>query len=566
MFLDGRSISDGEALAADIAVVGSGAAGIALARQLEIAGMRTLVLESGDRQLEIATQELYGGEIVGLPYFPLQTSRLRYFGGTTNHWSGTSRPFEAYDLEVHDWIPNSGWPIGHAELQRHYEAAGEIIGLRSAQWDAAYWVGASPYPALDTGAGALESRVAQNVRARRRRLGRRFEDQLASSELVTVVLNANLVNISLTEDLDQVDRLEMRTLAGNGFSVRARAHVLAAGGLENPRLLLSANRQLPNGVGNGSDRVGRYFLEHPRFVGAVIAPFTDDLDLRFYEAHDVGRARITGYLSLRADVRTAEELIDVQFRLEPRYPAWFRRARESGDVAALRELVGIAEGDPELLEDAERVADDLTSWREFVAFGGPLPVPLPDVVAGILDATPSERAALVPELVGDIGTIVYGDMVGRIPVEAVTVTTRIDPTPNPDSRVRLGRTRDALGTPTIELDWRLDPADRASVVRAIELFGAEVGRLGIGRVRLAFDPEAEDWPADLAGGYHHMGTTRMHEDPRHGVVDATCRVHGIRDLYIAGSSVFPTAGSGTPTLTIVAMALRLAEHLEENAR
>jgi choline dehydrogenase-like flavoprotein len=231
----------------------------------------------------------------------------------------------------------------------------------------------------------------------------------------------------------------------------------------------------------------------------------------------------------------------------------------------MRELMGRSEADPELLEDLGRVADDLTSWRRFLSFGGPLPVPLPDAAAAVIGADPEERASLIPEVFGDIATLAYGESFGGIPLSGVDITTRIEPVPNPDSRVRLGSARDALGIPRAELDWRLSRADRESVVRAVELLGAELGRADLGRLRLVLDPEA-GWPDDLAGGWHHMGTTRMHDDPLKGVVDRDCRVHGMRNLFVAGSSVFTTAGSGTPTLTIVALALRLAAHLEEAAR
>ena len=219
----------------------------------------------------------------------------------------------------------------------------------------------------------------------------------------------------------------------------------------------------------------------------------------------------------------------------------------------------------DLLEDANRVADDLTSWRRLLALGGPLPVPVPEVAAAAI-ADPERRAALIPEVFGDIATVLFGESVGGIPVEAIDVVTRIDPTPNPDSRIRLGSDRDALGMRIVELDWQLSEGDRSSVARASELLGAELGRAEVGRLRLTFGEEDAAWPADLEGGWHHMGTTRMHDDPRHGVVDSECRVHGMRNLFVAGSSVFTTAGSATPTMTIVALALRLADHLGGGGR
>jgi choline dehydrogenase-like flavoprotein len=142
------------------------------------------------------------------------------------------------------------------------------------------------------------------------------------------------------------------------------------------------------------------------------------------------------------------------------------------------------------------------------------------------------------------------------------MSTRLDPAPNADSRVTLASERDAFGVPRARLDWRLSDIDRHSAERALEALGQEVGRTGIGRLQIRFEPNAP-WPEDLEGGYHHMGTTRMSADPRKGVVDADCRVHGLDNLYIAGSSVFTTGGSATPTMTLIALALRLADHLRE---
>jgi choline dehydrogenase-like flavoprotein len=135
--------------------------------------------------------------------------------------------------------------------------------------------------------------------------------------------------------------------------------------------------------------------------------------------------------------------------------------------------------------------------------------------------------------------------------------------PNPDSRVVLSRERDALDCPRVALCWRTSPLDKRTAHRAREIFGEELWRAGAGRLQSSLEGEGKPWPARLRGARHHMGTTRMHSDPRRGVVDANCRVHGIANLYVAGSSVFPTSGAANPTLTIVALALRLAGHVNQ---
>jgi choline dehydrogenase-like flavoprotein len=151
-----------------------------------------------------------------------------------------------------------------------------------------------------------------------------------------------------------------------------------------------------------------------------------------------------------------------------------------------------------------------------------------------------------------------------LPVRALNVHMTGEPMPNPDSRIRLGDERDGLGMRRVVADWRLTAEDKRQALALQRLLGTEVGRTGFGRLRLSLAEDDTTWPdATIIGDEHHMGTTRMHADPAHGVVDANCRVHGVTNLYVAGSSVFPTAGAANPTLTIVALALRLANHLKQ---
>ena len=150
-------------------------------------------------------------------------------------------------------------------------------------------------------------------------------------------------------------------------------------------------------------------------------------------------------------------------------------------------------------------------------------------------------------------------------IKEYSMHTRLEQAPNPNSRVMLSDQKDALGVPRIKLDWQLTALDKRSIRQLYETLGQEAGRQRIGRIQLQ-DWLLEDepmWPPYLGGGWHHMGTARMHEDPKQGVVDAQCKVHGLSNLYVAGSATFPTAGAANPTLTLIAMALRLSDHLKE---
>jgi choline dehydrogenase-like flavoprotein len=150
-----------------------------------------------------------------------------------------------------------------------------------------------------------------------------------------------------------------------------------------------------------------------------------------------------------------------------------------------------------------------------------------------------------------------------LPVEALRVGCSTAQLPNPDSRVLLGTERDPLGMPRIAVDWQITAEDKRKAYTAARLLGAELGRAAFGRLQSPLVDDDSTWPDDMYGDAHHMGTTRTHRDPAQGVVDENCRVHGVANLHVAGSSVFPTTGMANPTFTIVALAIRLADYLKQ---
>jgi len=566
VFFDARAVPTDNVLETDLCIVGCGAAGITLARELSRSTVRVVVLESGGLAFESPTNDLNKGAITGLPYFPLETARLRYFGGSTNHWGGLCRPEEPGDFEARAWIPESGWPIGRGDLNPYYPRAAAIVGVPVDDWDLDRWRARSPFPTLPLPADRITTVVAQVVESRERSFAPRYRAALDAAPNVAIHLHANVVDIETDESGRHVRRVHAATLEGNRFTVAAHVFVLATGGIENARLLLASDHVRPNGVGNDHGLVGRYFMEHPRFIAGLILPTDRRLPIGFYEPHHAGGTTLLGYLSLSQEAAVTEELTDVQVRLAPIYDPAVQAALDSPDVDKLRELADWLSGhDPvdDVGEDLSEVVGDLLSWRSAMIVGGPIPVPLPEVVDEVIRrARAGDLEGVIPLMLGDVATAGYRQLTGALPVTAIALSTRIEQVPNPDSRVTLGSERDALGMRRAELHWALADLDRRSVIRTLELLGAELGRTGLGRLRIDLEEESDTWPDDLAGGWHHMGTTRMSDDPAHGVVDRNCQVHGIDNLYVAGSSVFTTAGSGTPTMTIVALALRLAEHLK----
>jgi choline dehydrogenase-like flavoprotein len=559
VFADARSVATDSTLDADLCIIGGGAAGITLAREFIGRSARVAVLESGSTDFESETQSLYEGRNLGLPYFPLDTPRLRYFGGTTNHWAGVCRPFDEFDFEPHAWVPGSGWPIGLVDLDPHYVRAQEIVQLASMDWDTETWVERDRFDPLPLIGGRVVNRVDQIVASDRRRFADLYGDELRAASNVTVYFHANATEIETDEDGTVATRIPVATLAGNRFFVSAKTMVVAVGGIDNARLLLASRSRHPNGIGNQNDLVGRFFLEHPRFVAGIVAPSDQDLSVDFYTEHGVDDSIIHPQLALSRATQQAEELGDVQIRVD-------QRITQSADVESLRALRAALRGEGlgDLGKHLSNVVADLMTWHQFTIPGALIPVPYPEVIGELMRLSPPDRQALIPDLLGDVAAYVYTEAGGDLPVDSLILTARFEPVPNPDSRVTLSRERDEIGMPRAQLDWQLSAVDRHSVRRTMEILGAEIGRAGLGRLRILFQEEGSEWPADLAGGFHHLGTTRMSDDPTQGVVDRDCRVHGTSNLYVAGSGVFPTAGSGNPTLLIVALVLRLAEHLQES--
>lgn len=517
MFVDARTLPASENLETDICIVGAGPAGIALATALSGMGRRIVLAESGGLEFDPATQALNDGESVGLSY-RVNESRLRYFGGAANHWAGNCRPLDPSNFETRSWLPHSGWPFARSELDPYYEKARLLCGV--AQQGAGVAdiraEGGAPVPWSEP----LENAVWQVSPAKP--FGERFRSALADAPGITVLLNANLVQFVAKNDGQSIALARFGTLTGMPFTVAARRYVLACGGIENARLLLAmVSEQYPAGLGNQYDLVGRFFTEHPEIpVGALV--------------HN--RPVPTG---LRHTISTRTGQMEEGFRLTD----GIQRSAQIADVAFWPLSTADVNASPDLAAELGSLVQDMSS----------------------------RLAGLSP----------YGPRIYTI------LTVSFEQSPNPDSRITLSDIRDTFGMRRVRLDWRLNDFDRRTFATALKIIGRESGRQRIGRFWLrlplrGFDLDHPDsirfdlpltspstahnqLNTELRWGCHHMGTTRMHLDPRRGVVDPQARAHGIANLYIAGSSIFPNVGLSNPTLTIIALALRLADHLKATA-
>ena len=464
-------------LSYDIAIYGAGPAGIALALALSPTGLRIGLFEAGGLDPSpIGSDHPYHGRNYGLPYSVAGT-RLRYLGGTSNHWGGWCRPLDAYDFAERDYIPLSGWPISRGELDPYYQGALDMcevatadLGMQAFDYDFGY-------------EGFLhrsvtEMRVKNFLFSAPTRFGVRYRQQLQDEENIECFLDASLV--SLLSAGGAIDKSLVMASSGSTVSVSADCHILAMGAIENARALLHSR------VANGSDFVGRCFADH---LGFTIGKALLDFDNRYF----------------MHTVREGAHLLKVLPHLS--------------------------------------FSEDLLADWELPNFGV------------VLDRR--QRLSLDELGIGVKGSV---DRLTSSYKHEFRVLIRLESAPNPESRVTLTNESDRYGVPRIALNWKVSEFDLGCMDKFGSLLAPFVGRNG-GRVKI----EARK-PKDGSGAMgsyqaHHLGTTRMSADPESGVVDSNLRCHDLSNLWIAGSSVFPAFGFANPTLTIVALSLRLAEHL-----
>jgi len=509
---DAKRISPAE-IQVDIAIVGAGAAGIALAREFANQSVRVALLESGDFDHRHRTQFLYRGENIGRTNISTTFSRFRRFGGSTARWGGQCRPLDPIDFEARPGVPVCDWPIDYAQLEPYYRQAQRVCMLGRYDYDAKNWhdVGGGPLP-IDS--DLLQTRIYQFSHPTD--FGAAYRAQLDDADNIDVYLNANLVDILTDDGADRVTSLRVATMGGHEFEVRAKHYVLASGGIENARLLLAATAARSSGLGNAHDLVGRYFMDHPYMFPGYYQPARAQFNHNFYAA-----------FSLSERVLRDEGLngCSVYFLRRSRYKA----------VAAYSSVGG--RGFNHLVE--------VLRHRE-----------LPD---GRIRQSLNQ----VGRDFGNVCRVLRDGVKGTLfPDNVMALRVALETTPCRDSRVTLGSQKDRFGMSRVKVDWRINETDQRGYERLLQVMRSEFPRLGLGCLVEHGQYDNDGWSKSLIGGKHHIGTTRMAENPRDGVVDPECQVHGIDNLHIAGSSVFPTGGYANPTLTIVALAIRLADRLK----
>lgn len=493
-FLDARSVPAGTTIETDLAIIGGGPSGIALSLALAHTPIRMLMLESGGTDYNAETQALYAGDETGVPYIKLDAGRLRYLGGSSNHWGGYCRPLDTIDFEARDWLPYSGWPFGREALEPYFARAQSIVEAGPYIYDdTAKWTDALGAP-IPLGTGGVYNTYFQFSKQRDSlqhlptHFGERYADDLRQIPNLTVALHANVTGLRLAPTATSLHHLDVATFTGRHFTVKPKYAVVALGGIENARILLASNDVSKAGVGNQNDLVGRFFADHP--IPGETATIV------------VFNGNIAPYYQLPRD--------------------------------AIGSVVRAAFSPTERFRRERRLLGALATIENEIQ----------------LDAIGQAAVATTAAALG----------VDASNMRAYTVGCGLEVAPDPDRRVKLARERDRLGMPRLLLDMRLADSDFAHYHETIRELGRQLLAAKSGMLRVNRTTRAE-WMSVMDWGNHHMGTTRMHVDPKKGVVDANSKVHGIANLFIAGSSIFPTYSASNPTMNSIALTLRLADHL-----
>ena len=494
MLTDARTLPDGTAFSPDLAIIGGGPAGIALALQLADGKRNILLISAGGLEFDRAVQDLYAGQ--ASEYVPLEAGRLRYLGGGTNHWGGWCRPLDPQDFEARDWVPHSGWPITRKALEPYYPKAQQLVEAGPWLYDQGGTARAAAHGAiLPLGDGGLYTSWFQFSKTRGGVLptpfGLRYADDLKRAPGLNLLHDANITAIRLAPDAQRVARLDAVTLNGKRITVTPRVTVLAAGGMENARLLLVSNDVMTAGIGNQNDLVGRFFGDNP----------------------------------VPRDVAT---LVSFGGRPGPFYSSNLNM----GDGAILRAVFAVSAE----FARKSRCLGSLTTVE--------YPVELDDTGKAAVATT---AAALGVDASG-----------GR----AYSLGCGLELMPDPDRRLVLTGEKDALGMPRLKLNMHIADSDFSLYRRTLVELGRQLLASKAGMLRINKHSRA-DWMATMDWGHHHIGTTRMGHDPRTSVVDANLRVHGLGNLFVTGSSTFPTYGASNPTLNLIAVTLRLGDHLKK---
>jgi choline dehydrogenase-like flavoprotein len=556
MLIDSHDLAEDHVIKTDVCIIGSGPSGITLARELAKSSSHVTLLESGGLSQDFAIQDLSIGHTIGDEFLPLQSTRNRQFGGNSNIWSikldrlenrnwqmGVRYvPLDTIDFQKRDWVPYSGWPIGREDLFPYYEKAHEVAHSGPFTYESDAWSDSHVKP-IEWAGNNFTSKTYQF--GPRHVFHQDYLEELRHNQKADIYLYATAVELELRPNSQVIERVRCTNSTGKNYWVEARLFVVTTGGIETAKLMLASNQSQPAGIGNENDLVGRFFMDHVLLDIGSLYPASVKLFAQsaFYDKRQVNGYSVMGHLAVKDQAMAQHHLMNSTIVLFPR-----PNLRQTKAMVALKDLI-----EQGYLKKPLPQYWPLMAQKLLQVAGGL------DHIATAAYLGKRYDQSLWPGF-GRGGWAEQPHTHHRF--ERFEVLLQTEQAPDPANRVVLSQDRDALGIPRAELHWRWGQVNIDSARHIQDLFGDAVEKTGLGRFAAA-RRDGQPYLPGPAGMAHHMGTTRMSATPQTGVVNSDCRVHSVPNLYIASSSVFPTGGYANPTLTILALSLRLADHLKQ---
>jgi choline dehydrogenase-like flavoprotein len=554
MFIDAETFDSGVTVHTGIVIVGAGPAGIVLALELAKAKYEVTLIEGGQFRFSESIQKLNDASHFD-PQFhaPMSDCTRRQVGGTSNIWGGRCLPYDPVDFDPRPYIPYSDWPVSYSELEKYFQKTCDYCLCGSAEFNV------NGIPNLKQKSiipGLPDEEVLTSTLERwslPTNFGKEYFQQLKANQHIKLIYGLNCIKIETSEqDSYKVHHLLNKTMSGKVIYVAAQKYVLAGGALNTTRLLLASDQQHPNGIGNHSGLLGKFYMGHLSGDIATVRFTTPPQKTIFGFDRDPDHIYIRRRFSFTRDFLHDKEL--------PNIVAWLG-APKFGDPSHKNGILSSAY----VALNMPILKDRLTSTAMRNSAIG-------EDNKGIFHAH-------IQNIIRDIGKTLtflpgfgYERFIARRKVPALFVYSAAneyplhyhsEQVPNVNSHVSLSTEKDILGMRKLDIKLQFTQQDIDGIVKAHQYWDQHLRKHNCGYLKyLTDDPEARIW--DQAGdGFHQVGTTRMSNTANDGVVDTNCKVHGFSNLFIASSSIFVTSGQANSTFMIIAFALRLAGYLKQ---
>jgi len=504
----------------DVCIIGAGIAGLILARKMAAKGKTVHLLEAGGTSEEARSQELYQGEMLGTFHSGTTGGRYRTFGGSSTHWAAQLLPYPEEVFKARRAVDFISWPMTESDLAGYYPEIHQLMQANTYSFDEQFLsqIGAEPYP----GHEAVRVRFSKWAPFSRRNLGKTVGQDCLASDKVTVFFHANALSLSFSTNGTEMTGVAVKNYRGGQFTFKARHYVISTGTIETSRLLLNSVRLSPSVPGAFSDQIGRYFFDHVSSKVGKVSSHALPAYRKYFAPYYLNKTLHTARFETSEALQEKLGILAVMAHFE------FEEPEGSGLHVFRRFLHEIQSG-------------------QLGRKGGP------------------EFSALPKALLGGLKTVYDLKVRGRripTPEARLTLHFETEQKPSAASRLLLSDQLDRLGLPKLAVDWKRSDDEASSMRAFVPYMDAFLKSCGLElEWQKGIRESAGSWDGEDTDCFHPMGGARMGHSPASSVVDAQLRMHNVANLFVASCAVYPSGGSSNPTFSLMALTLRLADHL-----